>query len=249
MKDYIAIVSGAASGLGNAVMHDLAAKETPVAAVDLNAIAADDLPEGCVSFACDVSDAGAVNATVADIAKSMGKIGVLVNCAGIAPGAKIVGRNGQHDPAMFAKVLAVNTIGTFNLMTATAAHMQKQDPDDIGQRGVIIMTASVAAFEAQIGQIAYAASKGAVAAMTLPAARELARDGIRVVTIAPGVFATPMMLNMPQEVQDSIGATIPFPPRLSDPADYASLVGHIIENSTLNGEVIRLDGALRMAAR
>lgn len=249
MKDYVAIVSGAASGLGQAVMRDLAAKGTPVAAVDLNAIDAADLPESCVSYACDVSDADAVNQVVAKVAETMGKIGVLVNCAGIAPGSKIVGRKGQHDPALFAKVLAVNTVGTFNLLTAVAAQMQSQDPDEIGQRGVIIMTASVAAYEAQIGQIAYAASKGAVAAMTLPAARELAQSGIRVVTIAPGVFATPMMLNMPQEVQDSIGATIPFPAKLSDPSDFASLVGHIIENSTLNGEVIRLDGALRMAAR
>ena len=249
MKDFVAIVSGAASGLGQAVMKDLAEKGNRVAAIDLTPIDPVSLPENCRNFVCDVSDAVMVNSIVAQVAEEMGDIRVAVNCAGIAPGAKLVGRSGQHDPALFTKVLAINTIGTFNLLTAAAARMQTQEPDENGQRGVVIMTSSIAAYEAQIGQIAYAASKGAVAAMTLPAARELAQSGIRVVTIAPGVFATPMMLNMPQEIQDSIGATIPFPPKLSEPADFAALVNHIIENTTLNGEVIRLDGALRMAAR
>lgn len=245
MFEHTVVVSGAASGLGHAVMRRLAAKGARVAAVDVANIHATDLPDECTAHACDVTDAKAVQ----DVIDRIGRISALVTCAGIAPGAKLVGKSGPHDADLFAKVMAVNVMGTFHLMSTCAAAMQRNAPNDKGQRGVIVTTSSVAAFEGQIGQIAYAASKGAVAAMTLPAARELARDGIRVASIAPGVFDTPMMQAMPEEVQTSIGATIPFPPRLGDPDDFAALVEHILTNTTLNGEVIRLDGALRMAAK
>ncbi|WP_296420587.1 SDR family NAD(P)-dependent oxidoreductase [Pseudooctadecabacter sp.] len=245
MFEHTVVVSGAASGLGHAVMRRLAAKGARVAAVDVANIHATDLPDECTAHACDVTDAKAVQ----DVIDRIGPISALVTCAGIAPGAKLVGKSGPHDADLFAKVMAVNVMGTFHLMSTCAAAMQRNAPNDKGQRGVIVTTSSVAAFEGQIGQIAYAASKGAVAAMTLPAARELARDGIRVASIAPGVFDTPMMQAMPEEVQTSIGATIPFPPRLGDPDDFAALVEHILTNTTLNGEVIRLDGALRMAAK
>jgi len=249
MKRMGIVVSGAASGLGRAVMENLAAQGYPVAALDLSDIAADQLPDGCKGYACDVSDASAVKSTIAQVGQDFDTITGLVCCAGIAPGSKLVGRSGPHDADLFAKVMAVNVFGTFQLMAECAALMQANDPDEDGQRGVIVTTASVAAFEGQIGQIAYAASKGAVAAMTLPAARELARTGIRAVSIAPGVFDTPMMQAMPEEVRASIAATVPFPPKLCDPQDFASLVHHIITNKTLNGEVIRLDGALRMAPK
>lgn len=249
MFDKAIVVSGAASGLGQSVMTGLASAGYKVAGVDLQQIAHADLPEGCQSYGCDVTDAAAVRATLDQVVADFDGISGLVCCAGIAPGAKLVGKSGPHDADLFAKVIAVNVFGTFHLMSECAAKMQTNSPDGDGQRGVIVTTASVAAFEGQIGQIAYAASKGAVAAMTLPAARELARDGIRVMSIAPGVFDTPMMQAMPEELRASIGATVPFPPRLGDPQDFAALVEHILSNKTLNGEVIRLDGALRMAAK
>ncbi|MEL6640282.1 MAG: SDR family NAD(P)-dependent oxidoreductase [Pseudomonadota bacterium] len=240
------VVSGAASGLGEAVMLTLIGQGWQVAALD---IAAADVPEAAKAYRCDVTDADAVDAVITKVRTEMGEIFGAVACAGIAPSAKIVGRKGQHDPALFAKVLTVNTIGTFNLICACASQMMQNTPDANGQRGVIITTASVAAYEGQIGQIAYAASKGAVAAMTLPAARELARDGIRVLSIAPGVFDTPMMQGMPEEVRASIASTIPFPPKLGSPEDFAALAAHLIENVTMNGEVVRIDGALRMAGK
>ena len=240
------VVTGAASGLGRAVLDRLARQGCAVAGLDLNNC---DVPEGCASYACDVTDAGAVQDLIDQVVCRFGGIAGAVTCAGIAPSAKLVGRKGRHDPALFAKVLAVNTVGTFNVLTSCAEAMQANSPDENGGRGVIITIASIAAFEGQIGQIAYAASKGAVASMTLPAARELARFGIRVVSLAPGVFDTPMMQAMPDEVRSSIAATIPFPPQLGDPEDFASLVSHIIDNKTLNGEIIRLDGALRMAGQ
>jgi NAD(P)-dependent dehydrogenase (short-subunit alcohol dehydrogenase family) len=243
------VVSGAASGLGQYVMNTLSAAGFHVAAVDVHKIAPADLPETCEAYQCDVTDAVAVRSTVAKVADDFDGVTGLVCCAGIAPGAKLVGKSGPHDADLFAKVIAVNVFGTFHLMSECAAQMQTNVPDDDGQRGVIVTTASVAAFEGQIGQIAYAASKGAVAAMTLPAARELARDGVRVVSVAPGVFDTPMMQAMTEEVRASIAATVPFPPKLGDPQDFAALVEHIFNNKTLNGEVIRLDGALRMAAK
>ncbi|MFT6120215.1 MAG: NAD(P)-dependent dehydrogenase (short-subunit alcohol dehydrogenase family) [Yoonia sp.] len=249
MFDRSIVVSGVASGLGQAVFAGLAGAGYKVAGVDLQEIAQKDLPEGCRSYACDVTDAGAVRATLDHVVCEFGGLSGLVCCAGITLGAKLVGKSGPHDADLFAKVIAVNVFGTFHLMSECAAKMQTNASDSDGQRGVIVTTASVAAFEGQIGQIAYAASKGAVASMTLPAARELARDGIRVMSIAPGVFDTPMMQAMPEEVRASIGATVPFPPKLGDPQDFAALVKHILQNKTLNGEVIRLDGALRMAAK
>ena len=246
MNSHAIVVSGAASGLGNAVMHRMLAAGKKVAAIDLAQVEA---PDGAKGFVCDVTDAGAVNATMDQIAQDFGGIAGVVTCAGIAPSMKLNGRKGMHDPDVFSKVLAVNTVGTFNLMNAGADHMKDNEPDEIGQRGVIITTASVAAFEGQIGQIAYAASKGAVASMTLPAARELARFGIRVMTIAPGVFDTPMLATISEEIRDSIAATIPFPPKIADPADFAALAAHIFDNRALNGEVIRVDGALRMAEK
>lgn len=249
MFTHSIVVSGAASGLGQAVMAHLALRGARVAAVDLHSISDTDLPEGCRSYVCDVTDAAAVSSVIQKIVADFGGVSALITCAGIAPGAKMVGKNGPHDPEVFAKVMAVNVMGTFHLMSHAAMQMKSNAPDAKGQRGVIVTTASVAAFEGQIGQIAYAASKGAVAAMTLPAARELAPDGVRVASIAPGVFDTPMMQAMPDDVRDSIGATVPFPPRLGDPDDFAALVAHVLDNTTLNGEVIRLDGALRMAAK
>ena len=244
--DGTVIVTGVASGLGAAVATHLAGQGARVAGLDL---AEFEPPTGGIAMVCDVSDAAAVDTAVSHISQDMGDIRGLVCCAGIAPSAKLSGRKGPHDADLFAKVMAVNVMGTFHLMRAVAPHMQGNAPDDKGQRGVMISTASIAAYEGQIGQVAYAASKGAVASMTLPLARELARDGIRVASIAPGVFNTPMMQAMPDEVQSSIAATIPFPQKLGDPEDFARLVGHIFENTTLNGDVIRLDGALRMAGR
>jgi len=238
------IVTGAGSGLGRATIEHLNFKGFSVAGLD---IGGPDGPVGVPLHRCDVADPDMVEATVARIAAENGPIVGLVTCAGIAPSAKLVGRKGQHDRGLFQRVLDVNVYGTLNVMASVTDRMKDNTPDVLGQRGVIVTTASIAAFEGQIGQIAYAASKGAVAAMTLPAARELARDGIRVMCIAPGVFDTPMMQAMLEEVRASIAATIPFPPVLGDPNDFADLVAHIIENKTLNGSVIRLDGALRMA--
>jgi NAD(P)-dependent dehydrogenase (short-subunit alcohol dehydrogenase family) len=172
-----------------------------------------------------------------------------VKCAGIAPGEKVLGRDKPHSLESFARTIAINLVGTFNMLRLVADRMVKGEPDSDGERGVIVNTASIAAFDGQVGQAAYAASKGGVAALTLPVARELARYGVRVATIAPGIFETPMMAAMPQEVRDALGANVPFPPRLGRPDEYASLVKHICENTMLNGEVIRLDGALRMAPR
>ncbi|MGB3555176.1 MAG: SDR family oxidoreductase, partial [Jannaschia sp.] len=197
----------------------------------------------------DVTDAGACAAVLAEVAGD-GRLDLMVNCAGIAPGAKTVGKGGAHDPDLFARTISINLLGTFHCASAAAAIMAAQDgrgPD--GERGVIVNTASVAAYEGQVGQIAYAASKGGVVAMTLPMARDLAALGIRVVAIAPGLFLTPMLEGLPQEVQDSLGRQVPYPSRLGDPAEFASLVAHVATNRMLNGEVIRLDGAIRMAPR
>jgi NAD(P)-dependent dehydrogenase (short-subunit alcohol dehydrogenase family) len=188
-------------------------------------------------------------AAVALARQRFGALHGLINCAGVVIGERIVGRDAPHRLDSFARVVAVNLVGTFNMLRLAAAAMKDNPPGPEGERGVIVSTASIAAFEGQIGQAAYAASKGGVAALTLPAARELARDGIRVMTIAPGLFETPMMTGLPPEVQASLGASVPYPPRLGRPAEYAALVRHIFENTMLNGEVIRLDGALRMAPR
>jgi len=249
MHPKTVIVTGAASGLGQSVMRMMAQHGHRVAALDHAPIAPDTLTDNAVAFAVDVSDTQAVDAVCAQIAADHGGIWGLVNCAGIVRGGKLVSRNGPHDAEDFKAVIAVNVIGTFNLMRAAATHMVTNTPDADGQRGVIVNTASIAAYDGQIGQIAYAASKGAVASMTLPAARDMASTGVRVVSIAPGIFDTPMLASLPDDVRTSLEATVPFPSKLADPVDFGSLVLHIFANKTLNGEVIRLDGALRMAPR
>ncbi|MFA7895020.1 SDR family NAD(P)-dependent oxidoreductase [Pseudomonas putida] len=247
------IVSGAASGLGAATAHMLIEAGASVMLVDLNADAvqakARELGERACFSVADISDEAAAQAAVSATLATFGSLHGLVNCAGIVGAEKVVGKQGPHRLASFARVVNVNLVGSFNLLRLCAEAMTEGEADDGGERGVIINTASVAAYDGQIGQCAYAASKGAVASLTLPAARELARYGIRVMTIAPGIFETPMMAGMTPEVRDSLAAGVPFPPRLGRPEEYAALARHIIENSMLNGEVIRLDGALRMAAK
>jgi NAD(P)-dependent dehydrogenase (short-subunit alcohol dehydrogenase family) len=250
LSGNVAIVTGAASGLGRATAAALAAGGAQVALLDLDAqsvqqAAAELRGRG---FALDVTDARAAETLLPEI-EALGPVRVLVNCAGVAPAAKILGRDGPVPLAPFERTIRVNLIGTFNLMRLGAAAMARLAPDDEGERGVIVNTASIAAYEGQIGQSAYAASKGGVAALTLPAARELAGLGIRVVAIAPGLFATPMLLSMPEKVQESLASTVPFPARLGRPEEYAALVLHVLANPMLNGSVLRLDGALRMAAR
>lgn len=252
IKNVAAIVTGGGSGLGAATARALAAGGARVALLDVNMDAARLVAAeiGGLAVACDVTSAESAAAAITEAATAHGPARIALNCAGIAPPAKILGRDGPHDLALFRKVIEVNLIGTFNILRLAAAGMADLDPVTAdGERGVIINTASVAAFDGQIGQAAYGASKGAVHALTLPAARELARSGIRVVTIAPGIFMTPMMLGLPQEAQDSLGRQVPFPSRLGRPEEYASLALHIIDNSMINGETIRLDGAIRMAPK
>lgn len=247
-----AIVTGGASGLGEASARALADCGAPVAVFDLNEEAGIALAGELGGLYCkvDVSDPASVAAGFAKARAAHGQERILVNCAGIGPAARTVGRDGPHDAAMFAKTIGVNLIGSFNCASQGAAGMVGAEPlGSDGERGVIVMTASVAAYDGQIGQVAYAASKGGVVGMTLPMARDLSRDGIRVMTIAPGLFLTPLLQGLPGEVQDSLGAQVPFPSRLGDPAEYAALARHIVENPMLNGEVIRLDGAIRMAPR
>ncbi|KMO35478.1 3-hydroxy-2-methylbutyryl-CoA dehydrogenase [Methylobacterium tarhaniae] len=243
-----AIVTGGGSGLGAATGRALAAAGAKVALLDLNEGAAAEVSGeiGGLALSCDVADAASAEAAVARAAEAHGPARILVNCAGVATAGRIVGRHGPLDLASYAKVIQVNLIGSFNLMRLVAAGALALDPLEGGERGVIISTASVAAYEGQIGQAAYASSKAGVVGLTLPAAREFAPAGIRVCTIAPGLFETPMMRGLPQEVQDSLGASVPFPSRLGRPEEYAKLALAIIDNPMLNGEVIRLDGALRM---
>ena len=248
------IVTGGASGLGEGTARMLVAHGAQVVIADLQvdkgeALAAELGGAAVASFVkCDVSQEADAQAVVAK-AVSMGKLMGLVNCAGIAPAAKTVGKDGAHALATFAKVVTVNLVGSFNMIRLAAEAMSKNAPEATGERGVLISTASVAAFDGQIGQAAYAASKGGVVGMTLPIARDLARNGIRNMTIAPGIFGTPMLFSMPQEVQDTLAAGVPFPSRLGTPADYAKLVHQIVTNEMLNGEVIRLDGAIRLAPK
>ncbi len=252
IKGVSAIISGGGSGLGAATARALAAGGAKVALLDVNLDAANAVATeiGGIAVKCDVTSADSAQAAIAAAAAAHGPARIAVNCAGIAPPAKIVGRDGPHDLDLFRKVIEVNLIGTFNMLRLAAAGMQGLEPVTAdGERGVIINTASVAAFDGQIGQAAYGASKGGVHALTLPAARELARSGIRVVTIAPGIFLTPMMLGLPQDAQDSLGKQVPFPSRLGKPEEYASLALHIVANSMINGETIRLDGAIRMAPK
>lgn len=244
------IVTGGASGLGEGTARMLAGKGATVVIADMQdakgeAVAAE---IGGAFVRCDVSQEADGQAVVAK-AVSLGKLMGLVNCAGIAPAEKVVGKNGAHSLAAFNKTITVNLIGSFNMIRLAAEAMCKNTPESTGERGVLISTASVAAYDGQMGQAAYSASKGGVVGMTLPIARDLARNGIRNMTIAPGIFGTPMVFGMPQEVQDALGAAVPFPSRLGTPQDYAKLVQHIIENEMLNGEVIRLDGAIRLAPR
>ncbi|OZY40534.1 3-hydroxyacyl-CoA dehydrogenase [Pseudomonas fragi] len=253
IENKVFIVTGGASGLGAATAHMLVKAGANVMLVDMNAeaVAAQALALGdqARSAVADISQADAAQAAVAATVAAFGAVNGLVNCAGIVRGEKILGKNGPHALETFSQVINVNLIGSFNMLRLAAAAIAETTADAEGERGVIINTASVAAFDGQIGQAAYAASKGAIASLTLPAARELARFGIRVMTIAPGIFETPMMAGMTPEVRASLAAGVPFPPRLGKPDEYAGLVRHIIENSMLNGEVIRLDGALRMAAK
>ena len=244
------IVTGAASGLGEGAARMLAREGARVVIADLQvergtAVAAE---LGGAFVKCDVSSEDDGRAVVAQ-ALSMGKLAGLVNCAGIAPAARTVGKDGAHALGLFAKVIQVNLIGTFNMIRLAAEAMAKNEPEPTGERGVLINTASIAAFDGQIGQAAYSASKGGVVGMTLPIARDLSKNGIRVMTIAPGIFGTPMLFGMPQEVQDALAAGVPFPSRLGTPEDYAKLVHQIVTNDMLNGEVIRLDGAIRLAPR
>ena len=251
LKDQAAIVTGGASGLGAATARKLAAQGAKVAVCDLNAKLAESIAAEIkgVAVACDVSDAASAEAAIAQATKARGPARVLVNCAGIGVAKRVVGRDGPMALADFDKVIKVNLIGTFNMLRLAAAGMSKLEPQATGERGVIINTASVAAFDGQIGQSAYSASKGGIVGMTLPIARELAQFGIRVLTIAPGLFLTPLLAGLPQEAQDSLAASIPFPHRLGSPDEFASLALHMVENSYLNGEVVRLDGSLRMAPK
>ena len=244
------IVTGGASGLGEGTARMLAAHGASVVIADLQADRGVALATelGGAFVRCDVS-LEADGQAVIDKAVGLGKLMGLINCAGIAPAAKTVGKDGAHALDTFAKVITVNLIGSFNMIRLAAAAMSRNEPESTGERGVLVSTASVAAFDGQIGQAAYAASKGGIVGMTLPIARDLARNGIRNMTIAPGIFGTPMLFGMPQEVQDSLAAGVPFPSRLGTPADYAKLVHQIITNDMLNGEVIRLDGAIRLAPK
>jgi NAD(P)-dependent dehydrogenase (short-subunit alcohol dehydrogenase family) len=246
-----ALVTGGASGLGAATARALAAKGARVGILDLDAIRGEAVAAECGgTFArCDVADEGSAEAAIAACAARHGVARILVNCAGIGTAARIVGREGPMPLAAFERVVRVNLVGTFNMMRLAAAAMQTLEADNDGERGAIVSTASVAAYEGQIGQAAYAASKGGIAALTLPAAREFAKSGIRVVTIAPGLFETPLLGELPEETQAALAAAIPFPQRLGRAEEFAALAIHIVENSYLNGETIRLDGALRMAAR
>ena len=244
-KNRTFIVTGGASGLGGATTKALLERGANVVVADLKGEA----PEGATFVATDVTDEQQVQHAV-DVARDQdAPLSGVVNCAGIAIAAKVLGKEGPHSLDTFMKVLQVNVGGTFNMIRLAAAAMKENEPGEDGERGVIINTASVAAYDGQIGQAAYSASKGGVVGMTLPIARELARDGIRVMTIAPGIFWTPMMAGLPEEAQKSLGEQVPFPSRLGDPSEYAALATHIIENRMLNGEVIRLDGAIRMAPR
>lgn len=247
----VAVVTGGGSGLGEATARALAAKGARVAIFDVGMEKAEQVAKeiGGIAVKCDVSSAEGGEAAHAEVAERLGPARILVNCAGIGVAMKTVGKDGAHPLDLYRKVIEVNLIGTFNMIRLFAVRAQELDPMEGGERGVIINTASVAAYDGQIGQAAYSSSKGGVVGMTLPVARDLSRAGIRVCTIAPGIFRTPMMAGLPQEAQDSLGQQVPFPPRLGDPKEYAALACHIVDNQMLNGETIRLDGAIRMAPR
>jgi NAD(P)-dependent dehydrogenase (short-subunit alcohol dehydrogenase family) len=251
IKGHAAVVTGGASGLGAATASELARAGAKVTVIDVNLDAARALAQKISGLAlqCDVTNAEQASAALKEARERHGAARILINCAGVGPAKRIVGRDGPMPLAEFERVISINLIGTFNMLRLAAADMQSVSPLADGERGVIIMTASVAAFEGQIGQSAYSASKGGVAALTMPAAREFAQFGIRVATIAPGIFETPMLRALPDEAQKSLAAAVPFPKLLGRPDQFAALARHIIENTYINGEVIRLDGALRLAPR
>lgn len=250
IKNSVFIVTGGASGLGAGAVRLLAAEGGKVVIADMNAAAgnalAQELGAGVRFVGTNVADEQSAAACMAATAEAFGAVHGLVNCAGIVIGEKTLGKEGPHALASFKRVIDVNLVGTFNMIRLAAEAMNRNAPNADGERGVIVNTASVAAFDGQMGQVAYAASKAGIAGMTLPLARDLARNGIRVMTVAPGIFETPMMAGMAPEVQEALGKMVPFPPRLGRPAEFAALVGQIVGNSYLNGEVIRLDGAIRM---
>ena len=253
LKDKVFVVTGGGSGLGAETARGLVAAGAKVLLADVNQAAGEamaaELGAAAKFVATDVTNEASATQAIQTAISALGGIHGLVNCAGVAPAEKVVGKEGPHRLDSFAKVININLVGTFNMLRLAAAEMQKNEPDANGERGVIINTASVAAYEGQLGQAAYAASKGGIVALTLPVARELARSGIRCMTIAPGIMETPMLLGMPAEVQDALGKMVPFPSRMGKPSEYAALVEHIFTNQYLNGEVIRMDGAIRMAAK
>ncbi len=248
IQDIPAIITGGASGLGEGTARVLAAAGAKVALLDLQLEKAQQLAKelGGIAIACDVANAESARQALDKALAAHGPCGIAVNCAGIGTAGRILGKDGPMDLDLFNKTINVNLVGTFNILRLAADQMQTREPNIDGERGIIINTASIAAFEGQIGQAAYSASKGGIVSMTLPAARELARFGIRVNTIAPGLFKTPMMSSFPQEIQDALAAGLPFPSRLGDPKEFGSLVKHMVENPILNGETIRLDSAVRL---
>ncbi|MEC7519632.1 MAG: 3-hydroxyacyl-CoA dehydrogenase [Myxococcota bacterium] len=253
MKDFVALVTGGASGLGRATVEHLVGKGGKAVIVDRDAergeALAKELGDAARFVKTDVTSADDVQKAI-DAAAELGTLRVAVSCAGVGWAARTVNKEGEpHDLDLFQKIIAVNLVGTFNVLRLAAAAMMKNEPGEDGQRGVIVNTASVAAYDGQIGQVAYSASKGGVVGMTLPAARDLSRAGIRVMTIAPGTFDTPMLAGLPEKARVALAAAIPNPARLGDPAEFGALVGAIVDNGYLNGEVIRLDGALRMAPK
>jgi NAD(P)-dependent dehydrogenase (short-subunit alcohol dehydrogenase family) len=253
LTDHVFIVTGGSSGLGQATVERVVAGGGKAVIADVNRDAGEALAARLGAAArfslCDVTSEDHAKAAVATALDAFGALHGLVNCAGVGVPAKVLGKDGPHPLASFQKIVGINLIGTFNMIRLAAEAMSKGTPDAGGERGVIVNTASVAAFDGQIGQPAYSASKAGVVGMTLPIARELARFGIRVVTIAPGLFETPMMAGLPAEAQAALGAQVPFPPRLGKPDEFAQMVVHIVENAMLNGETIRLDGAIRMTAK
>ena len=253
LQGICALVSGGASGLGGATVREVVRRGGKAAILDRDgeraAALADELGDATVAFEADVTDEAQVQAAVDGAVDALGELRLVVGCAGIGWAEKTVGKQGAANLQPFETVIRVNLIGMYNVLRLGAAAMNENEPDEGGERGCVVMTASIAAWDGQIGQTAYSASKGGVAALTLPAARDLSNRGIRVNTIAPGLFDTPLLAALPEEARNALGASVPFPPRLGLPAEYADLAAHIVENPMLNGETIRLDGALRMAPR
>ena len=253
VEDSTFFITGGGSGLGAATAQLLAQNGASVVLADVNEEAgertASQIGSGAKFVRTDVTNEGSVQDALDSAVETFGSLNGVVNCAGIGPAAKVVGKKGVHDMGLFTKTVEINLMGTFNVIRLAAVKLAENKPGEDGERGVVVNTASVAAYDGQIGQAAYAASKGGVVALTLPVARELASSGIRVVTIAPGIFETPMLAALPEAAKESLGKQVPFPPRLGKPEEYAALAKHIIENQMLNGEVIRLDGGIRMAPR